>query len=503
MSNPECPEANVGKRIRWYQVSVRGMVGAVVCCAVLVVVGQTLWEYVHPAAGQARLLQRSRDSETRKEAARGLASAEPQYVDRAVVALISALKDDDPGVRSEAANSLRSLMLSTKTVASRSEIRDALVSALSDRDQQVRTIVVNVLGEYQGNTDPIIMPMLRLMEQDDPLVRTFSDQILNRQGRSRVPSPALVPELARALKSPVREVRYRAAELLSRIGPKAIQAVPGLIGLLGEPAGPNVANPMQALSTDEPIPSDPSSMAAYALGKIAPGTTRESEAIAALEETLRSDDVKGRRGTAAQSLLHFGLAAPRAVPALLIAFKKAAAQQRAVSDPSVSGPGILWRADDCAETAQVLAKLGPSSESATEAIAVLVDVIRHNADISRRQVAALTLMRFGPEANSAIPSIIAALKGCLTADSWEGGTFANALGTRAPGSEWATEAVAVLTDALDAKNTSIRAQSCRALARFGPAARTAVAKLRGMKQHPDTQVRDEAAAALKRIETNP
>jgi HEAT repeat protein len=503
MVGPDDSATTTAERSRWYQVSLRGMLVAVVCCAVLVFVGELLWEYRHPAIGHARLLHRSRKPEAREEAARALAKAPVEDQDRATSALIGALQDGDPGVRAEAAHALRMLMVASKSIAARDDVRDGLIAALDDPAPQVRTVVVNALGDFRGNPDPILVPMLRHLEDDDTLVGTFCDQIL-AGGQLRILNPAVVPDLVKALKSPARPLRYRAAELISRIGPKASEAVPGLVAMLGQPAEQGPPHRRRTRPTGEPIPPDSSSMAAYALGRIAPGTPRAKEAMAGLEQTLRTDDVPGRRAEAARALARFGPAAVGTVPALLVALKKAGERPRTQTPDSP--PAILsvvtGTADDWVATAEALGKLGPASSSSSGVIAALTDCIQRERDLDRRSFAAYILPKFGPAAKPAVPALIAALRECLKSDTWEGNQFAQTLGVVAPGTESAADAVAVLTDALDVKQGALAASACDALPRFGPAAKSAIVKLRTLQSNPDALIRDQAAKAIDAIEAS-
>ncbi len=110
------------------------------------------------------------------------------------------------------------------------------------------------------------------------------------------PSPASITLLMEALRSPERSVRFRAADLLSRIGPQASEAVPALLPLLKESFEPTTS-----FEREHPDWADPAVAATWALGAIAPGTGMADTARAAVVEFLNQPGHPWRRRDAEQA----------------------------------------------------------------------------------------------------------------------------------------------------------------------------------------------------------
>lgn len=106
------------------------------------------------------------------------------------------------------------------------------------------------------------------------------------------------------------------------------------------------------------------------------------------------------------------------------------------------------------------------------------------------------LSRLGPEARSAVPALMEAMK----KDSLVRQNAALALGQIGPS---AREAVPALNEALSDPEWAVRRQAALALGKIGPEARTAIPGLQKMSRDPDPLVREAAHKALKQIRANP
>ena len=109
---------------------------------------------------------------------------------------------------------------------------------------------------------------------------------------------------------------------------------------------------------------------------------------------------------------------------------------------------------------------------------------------------AFGLSRLGPEARSAVPALIAALK----KDRLVRKNAALALGQIGPE---ARDAVPALSDALGDSEWAVRRQAALALGQIGPEARKAIPALQKVSRDPDLLVRQAAQKALKQIGVSP
>jgi HEAT repeat protein len=337
-------------------------------------------------------------------------------------ALFECLKEPEPSVRSAAAISLGQIVspysdLSANSPVNRTAVMDALVGLLGDRDAGVRraalraitwdpsgsdppkvlaealkdesaenrALAVRRLSNYDQGLDPWVPMLLRLAEHDpDPSVREECLRGLTADfERPSGITPAVVPVLTESLSSKDAKIRSHVAWLLGAHKADARAAIPELLRVLNEPVDPQVVPVRGPAGT-----FDPGCEAAWALGRIAPGSTEAKKVIAALAEVVRSGP-QSRGGWAAVALGEFGPAALEALPVLI----------KLLNDGT---PDDKFERHSSAATA--LGKIAPGSPAADEAVAALLPVLERKSGLPRL-MALRALAQFGPKAAAAIPRI--------------------------------------------------------------------------------------------------
>ena len=231
-------------------------------------------------------------------------------------ALLAALGDKDDEVRSAAATALGGAGPLLKATPP-----EPLVAALADRSAATRAAAAKALANFPSGLDPIIPTLIRMSASDAPRVHQACAEPLQLIKRSAY-SAAAVPALIEALKDRDRDVRLQVILLLEPLGREAADAIPAFIATLSEPldsdrtVGRGGTGPMMSVVTG------PAHEAAHALGKIAPATNAAGKAIDALTAVVRSGPVQ-RKASAADALGEFGPSASAAVPRLIELLKEA------------------------------------------------------------------------------------------------------------------------------------------------------------------------------------
>jgi HEAT repeat protein len=255
-----------------------------------------------------------------------------------------------------------------------------------------------------------------------------------------------VNAIVELLKHDEAVVRYRAAYLVARIGPKAVLAVPRLGEMLNDP------EPKVQLAVID------------ALAAIGPAA---KEVVFELGKKVEGNDPTAARAAAA-ALKAFGPAAGPAVPSL--------AKGLASLDSSVS-----------AESAQALAAVGPEAAAAVSEIVTHLEHPDARSDEKRASLAALAAI--GKPAKDAIPAIIK-----LTTDKDTGVRVAaaDALGRVGAGSP---EALPALTARLSDNQQSVLFAALRSLALLGAEAKGSADAIKPLLART-TAAKVWAAAAL-------
>ena len=250
--------------------------------------------------------------EVRSEAARTLGTLGAEAIrrgdqpnrDQARDALISAIQDKDPRVREVALTMIPVLALAaTKIADNENDVRligdpgsvvSKIFPALEDPDQAVRSAAATALGYFPVQLDPSLPMLMKAAVAEEASPNPRGRGIMGSLFRKVRPLKSSLPFLMESVGSDNPKVRFYAVTALGQMSIDAESAVPALIRIVKDPAGANESN-------------DPGRAAATALGAIAPGTPKADEALAALKEVEASAPESRKRAIAA-ALRNFGTA---------------------------------------------------------------------------------------------------------------------------------------------------------------------------------------------------
>jgi len=319
----------------------------------------------------------------------------------AVPALTQALhlQDQDETVRASVAEALKKIG-SPEALRALKETIPALIQALQDRDPEVRSNAAYTLGGKGEGAVDAVPALIQLLKDQNGDVRSNSAGALGQIGTPEAIKAAkgAIPALVQALQN--KDIRVTAAGALGQIGtPEAIKAaegaVPDLIqalqdqddsarrtaavalGKVGESAKDAVPALIQALQDED---SGVRGNAAWALGEIGEGIPdaikAAVDAVPALIQALQ-DQNGWVRGNSASALVSIGTpdaikAANRAVPALIHALQDKETMVRASAAEALGQigsvgavPALIQTLKDQEEdvryyTAEALKKIGTS-----------------------------------------------------------------------------------------------------------------------------------------------
>ena len=171
---------------------------------------------------------KDKDPDVRRKAAAGLGNIGPKGKDAAsredlgpavkaaAEVLAGVLKDENAGVRLQAAQALRSLDRGAKPAVA------ALAGAMKDEDAAVRGAAASALERIGPEARAALPALADALKDDDKDVRRNAAFALARFRR------AAAPVLAGALKSRNKDDRVTGAQALQYIGPEAEAAIPAL-----------------------------------------------------------------------------------------------------------------------------------------------------------------------------------------------------------------------------------------------------------------------------------
>ena len=344
------------------------------------------------------------DATIRAVAVRSLCEASASDPASGLAPASVALVDDDAGVRAAAVEGLGQLISqAVKNGSGESDVRAAapkLLAALKDPRADVRNAAIQALiainttricpsARPAENGSQSIHPLIdagatvaaltELLGDPDAAVRVSAVKALGQSEPSAI-SEGVVPHLVSALKNSDSDVRYEVIRVLSRLGSKATAAIPAFIAALNESADTDRAKVAAGAPVLGNSVTGPAYVAAEALGKIAPGTSFASKAVAGLTEVVASGP-PGRRPVAANALGQFGSQAATAVPALAKMLRETSGADEA--------------SDEGSSAADALGRIAPGTPSAALASTALTEAL-DSKSAETRGAAAKALKRFGP-----------------------------------------------------------------------------------------------------------
>ncbi len=228
--------------------------------------------------------------------------------------------------------------------------------ALTSTDPATQAETHQALNEGGKSAIPVLAEVLQ--KDDNAEARWKAADLLGRLGPDARQAPAALSSLSSALKDANPQVRAVAATALASVGPAGTEAIPALQELL---ATPDCLPALRALALYGPD-------AAGAIGKIVP--------------LLRHESDSEIRWNAARTLGKIGPAAKETTPNLVAALKD--------SEPLVRE-----------HAAEALGEIGPDAK---EAIPELIQALK-DPDARVRRDAVRSLGQMGPTAKSAIEPI--------------------------------------------------------------------------------------------------
>ena len=406
----------------------------------------------------AALVAKDLDFRARRMAASALAQL-GRYIKSAVPDLVKALGDDDPWVRQY---SVRALGYSESTAAAA-----ALILVLQDQDILVRREAVSAISQLG---EAATSELLKGVTREEIEIRRYSAQLLGRIARD---AEIVVPVLMEAMSDEDISVRWIAIKSLGKFRDKAGDAAPLLDTVLKREQAYYIRR--EAID---------------ALSKIGPAA---EAALPGLLLVLEDQEPELRQ-TALKIVGKFG---PKAAPALPLvkqwlddkdlALRKAALDTWARLKGAEAVPELLLALQD--ENGEVrqqalnaLARMQPIPR--TDAVVPALIATLSDEDPKVRAPAVGILGRLGRDSAEAVPNLTTALE---DEDRNVRIAAVRSLTRAAPDGR---TLVPTLVKLLNDEDKSLRLESVKALGQLGPAAGGAVPELIGLLESEDPKLPD-------------
>jgi HEAT repeat protein len=409
------------------------------------------------------------------------------------VAVLMAIAFGDSGPRSQA----QALLVSHGEAAVAPLIK--IVKKATNEDRRQAALVLGAIGP---KAKPAVDTLVRLLDDDDELVREAGMTALEQLGPQAAEA---VPDLTLILEGKGRTAEgpwlVKAARVLGKIGPSAHAAVPALsvclvdrhiwvvreaclvLGGMGKDAAPAVPNLINVLKNREPARD----AAAHALGSIGPAA---KQAVPTLIATLMGTSKQDLRDACKVALTKIGADACSAVPALLAAYGKAAPIED-IGPAAVPELVQLLANPEAADQATVRSFLEVFRKQSGSG---LVEALRKDKNPRLRATVAGLLGPSWGEANRFVPALLRALE---DKDNQVRETARNSIVA------FRKEAQPFLDQQLRGKNDAQRLEAVQLLGRLGSEARSSARFLLLVLKEEDPALHLATVYALGRMDYHP
>ncbi len=344
------------------------------------------------------------------------------------------------------------------------------IKALQDKDEKLRTSSALVLGEIGNAALPALPALVNALGDSNEQVRLYAATALTKLG-----NPAL-KALRKALRAEDKQVRQNVIKALAGFGAKAVPAiVEGLkdaepkvrevavmsLGKLGDKATSSVPKLAEALFDDEETVRLAVAQGLRSMGKSA------APVVPKLVERLSSEKSNKVSLAIIEALGAVGPSASSAIPSLTPFLEKKNAELRLA-------------------TVETFGKFGDKAKSA---LPVLFKLFEEKND-KLATTAALTVSRIGKEAKKSLLGLVTHEKSQVR------GLAVFSLGNL----ELDVKGILpVLVKALNDPEDGVKIRALVAIARYGPAAKSAAEKVEALRSDTHKAVREQAAQTLKTI----
>jgi HEAT repeat protein len=453
---------------------IKSLILLVACCGAFFWAYTRIREELKPNADLVRLLQSS-DVAEREDAARKLGAVDPEYVPKAVKLLIGAQSDSDERVRAIAVWSLGNSVVAALKVENKEisrEAAQALFQALGDEAAEVRAssaesftqiAKVTKADTFPSEVAPVVSKLAGLLNDGSDRVRRGGRNALSAFAASMAiePPSALLDELVHA-KLP--ETRAEAALTLGSFKAGAESTVKALT---------------IALKDTEPLVRSSAAVAIRMFN--AGGLPALSNLIVVLDDPYVPP---------APPAPPSGPLTP-VTPQTRSAGGGGGNSQSAATDPATEAVKTIGPLLE--------AQIAKGETPPAEALAGLLKSLKSTRP-TLRDAAIQVFQRIRKGASAIAPDLIRELTESIpNPNSVFGPIAAATLGDIGPGSPMASDAIAALTSALDAKTSATRANAVEAIGRFGPAASSARSRLKEVAE-ADKDLTATVKTAIDRIE---